>query len=107
MTGLALDYTPEEFTLGFVADDPWTKSLVYKVEGQPAAWPAAPVIEFEDASAPDWVATLSVHEGVDDAKATWSQTVEEVAVLTAAENKKVRFSVLGITWFAGKAIKRA
>jgi hypothetical protein len=112
MPGLTLDYAPEEFTLGFVSDDPWNKALIYKVDGVPAAWPAAPVIEFADATVTDWVAVVSDY--VDDeavvhtnAKATWTKTAAEVNTLADAEDKKIRFVVSGVTWFAGRAIKRA
>lgn len=107
MAGLTLSVDVEEFTLGFVADDPWVKSLAYKEGGVRATWPAAPVIEFDDPALPDWVATLSTFEGVENSLATWDMPASAVNALAAAESKKVRFVVAGRTWFAGKAAKNA
>lgn len=112
MAGLTLDVTAEEFVLGFISDDPWVKSLIYKVDGAPTAWPEAPVIEFADPTVEDWVATLSDHTDDEDvvtvdAVATWTKDEDDINLLAAAEDKKIRFVVAGRTWFAGRAVKNA
>lgn len=99
---LILGRQPADLELGYVVGDPWTDGLIYHVDGVPAPWPSAPVLEFVSA-VPDIVAVLSES----DSRADWSMTEAQVATLNSSSDKGVRIAVGGITWLVGLAVKYA
>lgn len=105
---LVLDNAPGTLTIGYVTNDPWTAQLDYRdADGNYAAWPSAPVLEFASADVPDWTATLSTANSVADSRATWNADEAAITLLHGASNKKVRLVVGGVTWYAGRAQSRA
>lgn len=99
---LALGPDPGPLTVRLVVGDLWESALILKEDGDPIAWPTAPVLEF---GATDLDVTADL--GPDDetstanAEATWTMTEVQVDAIAESGVSEVRLSVDGETWWMG------
>lgn len=101
---LLLDNAPGQLVFGYVVGEGWIKSLDYRsADDVLTAWPAAPVLVFDEAVVGSVTAVLS--NG--NTRATWTIPASLISILHASEKKRVRLQVTGQTWFSGAVGARA
>lgn len=102
---LRLDSGIGRLVIEYIPGAPFLRGLDYlDVNGNPATWPAAPVLVFDSPDVPDITATLTAVGAVANARATWSMTALQVNALHASNSKVAHLTVGGVEWFKGGAV---
>ena len=95
---ITLGRIPEQLVVNLTPGAPFFVVLHRKdPAGQPADWPSAPILTFEDG--PTWTASVSGSE------ATWDRSSTEVdAVIDGLTNGRVRLALDGHAWATGSVV---
>lgn len=112
MTTLELGTKPGDLKVNVRRNRAWSASLVLKqVTGPPEAqvktpiaWPAQPVLEFENGVTTTGTLSADSETSTPDAKATWTLTAEQATSLT--QDMDASLLVSTEEWFFGRVVSR-